>query len=61
MKIFKKCPQCGSALIAPESSEYHGERRVRHLWNCDDCGYVFESNVYLAPQTAAEIFIRAAA
>ena len=61
MKMFKKCPQCGSALIAPESSEYRGERRVRHLWNCDDCGYVFESNVYLALQNATETSIRVAA
>jgi ribosomal protein L37AE/L43A len=61
MTMFKKCPQCGSTLIAPESSEFHGERRVRHLWNCDDCAYVFESNVYLARQTAAETINKAAA
>jgi hypothetical protein len=61
MKRFRKCPHCGNALIAPESSEYHGECRVRHLWNCDDCGYVFESNVCLTPQARAEALIRVAA
>jgi ribosomal protein L37AE/L43A len=29
----------------PEWSEYVDERRVRHLWQCDACGYAFETIV----------------
>ena len=40
------CAQCGDALLAPEWSEYLDDRRIRHLWSCDACGYEFESEVY---------------
>lgn len=39
------CAQCGARLIAPVWSEYVDERRVRHLWSCDDCDYEFETVV----------------
>ena len=39
------CAQCGDTLFAPEWSEYLDDRRVRHLWSCDACGYEFESEV----------------
>jgi len=39
------CAQCGDTLFAPEWSEYLDDRRVRHLWSCDSCGYSFESTV----------------
>lgn len=40
------CAQCGARLIAPVWSEYVDERRVRHLWSCDDCQYQFETEVF---------------
>lgn len=39
------CAQCGASLIAPLWSEFVDEHRVRHLWNCDDCKYEFETMV----------------
>jgi hypothetical protein len=47
------CAQCGETLFAPEWSEYLDDRRIRHLWCCDACGYEFESMVcYPEPQAA---------
>src|SRR6266498_2962937 len=34
-------------LIAPTWSEHVNERCVRHLWECEACGYKFETAVYL--------------
>ena len=45
------CAQCGDTLFAPVWSEFVKERCVRHLWNCDACGYAYETMVYLAPHT----------
>jgi len=42
------CAQCGEVLRAPTWSEQAGERRVRYLWNCEACGYEFETTIYLA-------------
>jgi hypothetical protein len=39
------CAQCGGVLFMPEWSEYLTEHRVRHLWECDACGYRFETLV----------------
>lgn len=36
------CAQCGETIFMPEWSEYVDTRRVRHLWQCDECGYQFE-------------------
>ena len=48
------CAQCGEALLAPEWSEYFDDRRIRHFWSCDGCGYQFETMVcYPAPGAAA--------
>ena len=41
------CAQCGEALVAPTWSEHVSERCVRHLWECEACGYKFETAVYL--------------
>ena len=49
-RIFNQCAQCGDTLFAPVWSEYVKERCVRHLWNCEACGYAFETTVYFAPQ-----------
>jgi hypothetical protein len=47
------CAQCGDALSAPEWSESIDDRRVRHLWSCDGCGYEFETEVFY-PSPAAK-------
>ena len=39
------CAQCGKTLFAPDWSEYLDDRRVRHLWGCEACGYKFETLV----------------
>jgi hypothetical protein len=43
-----ECAQCGEQLFAPEWSEYVDDHRVRHLWQCDGCGYTFETTVSFA-------------
>ena len=45
-KPIVPCAQCGDTLFAPEWSEYLDDRRIRHLWSCDHCGYEFESEVF---------------
>ncbi len=39
------CAQCGETIFLPEWSEYLDARRVRHLWECEACGYKFETLV----------------
>lgn len=43
-----RCPQCNKSLLAPDWSEYLNERRVRHIWSCEACGYQFETDVFFA-------------
>lgn len=43
-----KCPQCSEWLLAPDWSEFINERRVRHTWSCEACGYAFETDVFFA-------------
>jgi hypothetical protein len=43
------CAQCGEALVAPEWSEYCDDRRIRHVWSCDSCGYRRETIVCHKP------------
>ena len=40
-----ECAQCGDALFLPEWSEHLDSYRVRHLWQCEACGYSFETTV----------------
>lgn len=40
------CPQCSAWLLAPDWSEHLSERRVRHTWSCETCGYGFETTVF---------------
>ncbi|MCC6888817.1 MAG: hypothetical protein IT536_09805 [Hyphomicrobiales bacterium] len=47
-RLSNKCAQCGEPMFMPEWSEYVSERRVRHLWICDSCGYRFETVVVFA-------------
>ena len=42
---FNECAQCREMIFLPEWSEYLDARRVRHLWECEACGYKFETLV----------------
>jgi RNase P subunit RPR2 len=46
------CAKCGALIIAAQWSEHIDERRVRNSWSCDECGYAFETEVYLAASSA---------
>lgn len=48
------CAQCGTQLSAPSWSEPVSARQVRHLWNCSDCGYVFETLVVFCADDVGE-------
>jgi ribosomal protein L37AE/L43A len=45
MRPVNSCAQCGETIFLPEWSEYLNHRRVRHLWECEACGYKFETLV----------------
>jgi hypothetical protein len=47
------CAQCRESIFLPEWSEYLDARRVRHLWECEACGYRFETLVCFAEPVAA--------
>ena len=49
-----ECAQCRETIFMPEWSEYLDARRVRHLWQCETCGYSFETLVYFPEPVAAE-------
>jgi ribosomal protein L37AE/L43A len=46
------CAQCGKTLVAPTWSEHVSECCIRHLWECEACGYKFETAVYFQAQAA---------
>jgi uncharacterized Zn finger protein len=48
------CAQCGMQLERPAWSEPVNERQVRHLWNCAECGYVFETMVFFCSEAEVE-------
>lgn len=50
--VRNTCAQCGESLIAASWSEHLSERRIRHVWECDSCGYEFETTVYLSADEA---------
>jgi len=43
-----ECAQCGEHIYVAEWSEHLDPLHVRHLWECEACGYVFETTVRLA-------------
>jgi DNA-directed RNA polymerase subunit RPC12/RpoP len=43
-----ECAQCGQPIYIPEWSEWLDTGQVRHLWQCTDCGYSFETTIYFA-------------
>jgi ribosomal protein S27AE len=47
------CAQCGETIFLPEWSEYLARHRVRHLWECEACGYKFETLVSFAESDAS--------
>jgi ribosomal protein S14 len=47
-RFANACAQCGKALFMPEWSEYLNEHRVRHVWECEACGYKYETQVTYA-------------
>ena len=48
-----ECAQCGEQIFAPDWSEYLDDRKVRHLWACDGCGYRFETIARFPAATAS--------
>jgi ribosomal protein S27AE len=44
-RLQNYCAQCGELIFLPEWSEYVDRQRVRHLWECEACGYKFETMV----------------
>jgi ribosomal protein S27AE len=44
-RLSNYCAQCGEAIFMPEWSEYFSPQRVRYLWECEACGYKFETIV----------------
>jgi ribosomal protein S14 len=44
-RLLNHCAQCGETIFLPEWSEYVDRHRVRHLWECEACGYKFETLV----------------
>ena len=40
-----ECAQCGAHIYVAEWSEHLDSNRVRHLWQCDACGYRFETTL----------------
>jgi len=50
------CAQCGEAIYMAKWSEYLDERRVRHEWECEACGYHFETMaVFTADEAPADL------
>jgi hypothetical protein len=43
--LANACAQCGKALFMPNWSEYLNEHRMRHVWECEACGYKYETLV----------------
>jgi len=48
--LLNHCAQCGETIFLPEWSEYLDRHRVRHLWECEACGYKFETLVTFPDQ-----------
>jgi ribosomal protein S27AE len=52
-RLRNQCAQCGETIFLPEWSEYLDRHRVRHLWECETCGYKFETLVsFPEPESA---------
>ena len=51
-RVVTECAQCGERLFVPEWSEHFGDRSVRHLWECEACGYGFETTISFTQSAA---------
>ena len=47
------CAQCGEPIYIASWSEYVDDHRIRHVWDCDECGYAFETLVSYPPTQKA--------
>jgi hypothetical protein len=45
LRPVNECAQCRETIFLPEWTEYLDAHRVRHLWECEACGYKFETLV----------------
>jgi len=45
-----RCAQCGDKIYMALWSEPVDARRIRHLWECDACGYTFETLACFPPE-----------
>jgi len=45
MPFGNPCAQYRRTILMPAWSEHVSEFRIRHLWECDGCGYTFETLV----------------
>jgi transposase len=46
--LASECRCCGEHNVLPEWSAYLDRHRVQHLWQCEACGYKFETLVSFA-------------
>jgi hypothetical protein len=37
-------------LLVAEVSEFDLKGRIRHSWECDDCGHVFRTSIAVEPE-----------
>jgi hypothetical protein len=49
------CTKCGDALVAPEWSQYMGDRRIFKPWSCTKCGACFAEISICLPGEAEPI------
>jgi len=47
------CPRCGEMLLAAVQSVLVERGHIRHAWDCDACGYSFQTAIRL--QADAEL------
>lgn len=48
-----ECQQCGARIFVSSWSEAITDHRIRDLWECVACGYVFETEVVFPHAQAA--------
>jgi rubredoxin len=42
------CPACGCEQLVPEQSSFLEDGfRIRHAWQCEDCGHAFDTHIGL--------------
>jgi hypothetical protein len=51
------CPNCGTAVAAPKSSDYRGLGRIEHSWHCGACGTNFRTMASVAGLIEVEALV----